>query len=339
MLLALILLGAAVGGVVGAGLVSFNVTKTNFPQTFMIASIAVSATGKNVIIPQCQQSKNYGKGYIYHSVDYGATFTQVPSNYPQPYYTISMTQDGKRAVTTAAIQYTSNDFGTSWTAASLSKQNPNVVRMDSKTGQNMGFLFLGASPCLMLSRDFGKTFSSLLGPAINTSFCETFAMSDDLQTIVVRVDAVGLFTSHDEGKSWTLTYPVKENMDFAATLFFNPSTGHFWGAHYAVVAEGGVSYVEIALVKSADQGNSWQEVLTHIRSHEGQFAVSSDEQTILMGTSGDGLYISLDGGASFAKVDGAGDGAYFVAMNAPGTEFYYMADDDFLYKGIIVKSE
>ncbi|RYH06846.1 hypothetical protein EON65_42375 [archaeon] len=317
---------------------SINITKTTFPETYQIAGIATSASGQYVIVPQDQQTRNYGKGYIYHSSDYGATFSKVPSNYPQPYYSLSMTLDGKRAVTTASIQYISTNFGTTWTAASLAKEDPNVMRIDSKTGQNMGLLYMGDSPCLLLSKDYGMTFSQLLGPDVNTSFCETFAMSDDLQTIVVRVDEVGLFTTHDQGKSWSITYPLTEDMDFAATLVYNPYTGHFWGSQYVVIPEDGIAYVEIGLVKSTDHGDSWQEVRTRIRAHEGQFAVSADEQTILMGTSGEGVYISLDGGVSFSQLEGVIDGGYFVAMNAQGTEFYYWGQDDFLYKGIVMKN-
>eukprot|EP01031_Cornospumella_fuschlensis_P030411 gene30411-36742_t len=335
-----ILLAIVVGllAVHDGGAVSFNITKTNFPQTFQIAGIAVSANGQYVVVPQCSQSRNYGKGYIYHSSDSGASFKMVPSNYPQPYYGLSMTLDGKHAIATATIQYLSSDYASTWTAASLANENPSVVRIDSETGRNVGMLYLNASPCLALSQDYGKTFSALRGPVFNaSSFCQSFAMSDDLQTIVVRVDGEGFFTSQDQGATWSLTFPATETMDFAASLVYNPHTGHFWGARYTVVPEKGVAYVEVQLLRSLDRGVSWQPMRTGIRQHEGQFAVSADEQTILLGTSGGGVYVSLDGGAAFQKVSPGEAGGYFVALNAQGTEFYYMADDDFLYKGSIVK--
>lgn len=116
----------------------------------------------------------------------------------------TISDDGSRIVvgTNNGRTFTSNDGGATWaTNGAINNLNAFVEKMDA-TADGRTIYAVRNLNTLIVSNDYGVTFTPVTSSGVPTSNLRDVSVSDDGSKIVVGTFANGIFTSVDSGTTW-----------------------------------------------------------------------------------------------------------------------------------------
>jgi photosystem II stability/assembly factor-like uncharacterized protein len=167
---------------------------------------------------------------------------------------------------------------------------------------------------IFFSADHGETWSAVSGgPAQGNVFSLGCSVRDGQVTLLAGTEPVMLFSSNDYGRTWREHSAIAEMPDRDKWTF--PAPPHI--AHLKSIAvhpaEPDVYYACIeqgALLKTADAGRTWREIVTYARPTDRWYRdihkvvpAASDPRRLWMST-GVGVYRSEDAGNAWEKLTG-----------------------------------
>jgi photosystem II stability/assembly factor-like uncharacterized protein len=168
-------------------------TKSNSSPNTSWTAIASSSDGTKLVAS--------GGGFIYTSVNSGATWTQRTSGTARFYRSIASSSDGSYLAASheGGFIYTSTDYGVSWTQRATSRSWVGIT--SSGDGSKLAAVIEDGP--LFTSTDYGVTWTEQTGAA--NRYWQGITSSSDGATLAAVVLDGGIHTSSNYGVSWTQT--------------------------------------------------------------------------------------------------------------------------------------
>jgi hypothetical protein len=318
--------GIVSGETIGSATITATTEDGSFFDTCVI-TVTTATPPSRIVLGDYQAG-----GYIYISIDGGATWTQKGS--AQVWSAVASTADGSKLV--AAVDgvpgdiYTSSDGGNSWTANSVDLSN-NHSWSSVAISDNGNILFatdyriadaLHSPPTtgyIYSSTDGGTTWSSMTAPGIQ--YWNQIVVSTDGAQAMAVVGGISLPYSFMYNGSWS----TSANIDGGAGHQF-VSAAAASGLNRFIVGAASGDYIYTSL----DAGGSWTKQTTPgtgywfavASSSEGRRFIAADNNNFSL--PGGYIWTSSDGGATWVQRTSAGqrvwrslastpNGAYIVA--------------------------
>jgi len=297
-------------------------------------AIAVSSDGR-------LQTAIVFSGYIYTSIDYGNTWTQMTAAGSRNWAGVAMSANGR--IQTALVQspdgiapgyvYTSSDYGVTWTLRDSSVRIWTAVAMSSDGKLQTAVDGIGY---IYTSTDYGVSWTARNFDAYR--YWTAVAMSSDgkIQTAVAGywggffASGDYIYISEDYGVTWTVTgsnlrcwYGIAMSADGkvqTAVVYANAT--YMW----LPPPPDGEVYI------STDYGHTW--TLKVSGSYFTSAAMSNDGRLQIVSAYG-WPYVSIDSGVTWF-VRGSLDGWINAAMSSDGKVTSMVASSDSVYYGIAV---
>jgi len=306
-----------------------------------VADVAVSTTNASVVLAALAPSS--GGGGLYRSTAAGASWTEVASLSGLPVYDIEFDPSGDCYIGTLDGPWKSVDGGASWVALSLgiglNEQtfeitiDPNdPTRLWAGVGDALG----NQTNTLLLSTDSGVSWTPMVPPGGPYSFTAIEVLAGDSNKVFAAwrggFGGGGCFVSSDGGASW---------VDRSAGLPGNPVNDLLHDGTRLLLCGGQLfGGQDVGVYTTADEGLSWTELSDGswpVRAITDLELDPTDAQHLLCTSQGDGVFESLDGGASWSF--GAG-GTGGLASNAvsfvpgSGTTIYLGSTSNAVWKSV-----
>jgi photosystem II stability/assembly factor-like uncharacterized protein len=177
----------------------------------------------------------------------------------------------------------------SWGASGLDGNAIDAIAVDPKAPTT---IFAGNSAGgsmaagLYRSKDSGQSWTALTN-GLTAVGCHAVAVHAT-EDVVLAAVGIGLYRSTDGGESWTET---TNDPGGVYTVVFDPTQGKAW----TVTSQNGI-------YASTDSGATWSNVTSTglpALNTVGLGPLATDGAKLYLGTAGQGVYVSSDGGASF----------------------------------------
>ena len=300
-----------------------------------------------------------GGGYFYRSLDNGANFEQISTFFGTP---VCFAFDGSAIFVSAdpGSVYKSVDNGDTWTQVTTGMTNPNVISLRMAANKLYAGCYRGqfffpnpqGEGGIYVSQDEGAHWTSLgmKGFTINSIIVSG-------NRIIAGTTTDGIFISDDNGLTWIESnnnlarLPVSTVGEYGSELFVSSNSvnysstgyplhnmrsqdeGNTWtnadsGMTYPVInsyADGG-NFILAAgweIYRSYNHGVSWQTVFST------GYAVNAlviAGTKIFAGTSGGGIFLSEDEGATWRSVNNGLDNFDILSMVLKGNKLFAGTD-------------
>jgi photosystem II stability/assembly factor-like uncharacterized protein len=203
--------------------------------------------------------------------------------------------------------FCSTDAGQTWQSALLGSPRPVVTALAALPDNALpaGRLFAGTGEDgVFVSQDGGKNWTRWnFGLLDGHVFALAAAEWSDGSRAVFAGTETGLFRSDNLGRSWReLNFPMEAAPVLSLLVLENETV--------LAGTETG------ALFRSADRGVTWEEIAAG--TFTGEISALAKAGS-LAAASGDQVWLSDDGGATWRPVCQASDGASFLCLSAPGS--------------------
>jgi photosystem II stability/assembly factor-like uncharacterized protein len=170
---------------------------------------------------------------------------------------------------------------------------------------------------IYISEDRGRTWTfSSLGDEVIIEHYSFLVMSQNGELLYTSARSEEhdnqLYVSYDEGQTWSRT----ALNDSCASLVIQPENENI---AYCITKNDG------RLVKTTDGGQTWQVVSQEMSGLNGISLRPEGEESLYV--SGNGLFVSSDGGSTWAKYgDGLGSGSLELTINPADPSVFYVQD-------------
>jgi len=261
------------------------------------------------------------EGYIYTSVDSGATWTQRESS--RVWFSVASSSDGVKlvAVVNNGYIYTSTDSGETWTqrdssrswTACASSSDGAKLAACVYSNRNLEYIYT--------STDSGANWTQQVSSGANQWFC--ISSSSDGTKLIAGVSESGyLYTSTDSGVNWT-----------PRILGVWESVGSSDNGNKLIVVNNDFANKNIFL--STDSGVNFTQVSSPTVDYWASCASSGDGVNLLAGAYPGYLYLSRDSGTSWVKQESLGSANWnCCAVSKDGLRFIACADTGYIYTGV-----
>ncbi|MBF0555496.1 MAG: exo-alpha-sialidase [Nitrospirae bacterium] len=258
-------------------------------------------------------------GYIYTSSDNGTTWVQQTKSGQRAWYSITSSTDGSHLAavdnTPNGYIYTSADYGVTWTARTNARSPDWMAVASNADGSILFAADYSGSSNIYKSQDGGASWvahSTACGQSgcgnIGGKYWYTVATSDDATTIIAGPSNGDVYTSSDNGTTWT-------GQTSAGQKFWWSIASSWDGVKLAAV-EGYGGYI----YTSADSGVTWTQQTgpgslnwTSISSGPDGFNLAATS------FSTDGyIYTSPNSGSNWTQETGAGSRLWTSSVVAAG---------------------
>lgn len=290
-------------------------------------AITCSSDGSIVI------ASGRSNSYLFSSLDFGATWTQLTSAGRRNWRPAAVSDDGSKIVagTAGNYLYVSSDAGATWSVKlnSLSTKNWDdiasssdlryaAVIAKSTNSSTQGYLYT--------SSDSGATWTE-----------QTSLADKDLQDVACSSDGSVMYVS-ERGSATTPSY-IYKSIDYGTTWTPLPSSLQTDSTGWGTIAcsDDGTTIMGIAstLWISSDGGTTWSEKTNVPSAFFGYSSLkcSSDSQVIIMTPfSSDYIVTSHNQGTTWTKQLGSGQRSWTkVAISDDGTKMYAVPSSGFVY--------
>lgn len=256
-------------------------------------------------------------GYIYTSVDGGASWTESTGAGSRGWMFVASSADGTRlaAVDYGGYIYTSADGGATWNERTSAGRHNWYSLASSADGMRLAAG--GASSYIYTSADGGITWTERTGSGNNVWYSITSSADG---TRLAASNGTFLVTSSDGGANW-----VKGT--FAGGFYCVSSSPD--GTRLAAVGTGSESYI----LTSIDAGVTWTIRTSAGRRNWSSIAISADGLS-LAATVGNGgyIYTSIDGGVTWTERSGAGSRYWYsITSSSDGARLSAAAGSGYIY--------
>lgn len=272
-----------------------------------VYGVASSADGSRLVA--CANGNGHPQGYIYTSLDFGATWSSHATDASRDWQAIASSEDGKYLVAcvagAAGYIYVSSDYGATWTARG---SDTNWIRVAISANGSRMFACRNGACYLYGSADYGVTWSALTDAPWGS--WESVACSADGRQVVAT--AGGIYTSSDYGVSWN-SHTFYHTGPTACAASSADGTRVFVG-----YSSGGLMY------NSYDSGASW---LTRSATAPSALACSADGKRLVCVQQASGpifTYLSQPLDATTAGTEG-----YIRGPGHSTLELQYVGSDTF----------
>ena len=218
-------------------------------------------------------------GFIYRSVNFGRTWTQVGTS--ATWNSVAMSSDGKyqTAVASPGYIYRSTDYGQTWTQVGTSARW-NSVAMSSDGKYQAASIYDGY---IYRSTDYGQTWTQV---GISGKW-NSVAMSSDGKYQTAMNNKTHIYRSVDYGQNWAQAGPD-------GWIYWNSVAMSSDGKYQTAVASPGYIY------RSTDYGQTWTQVGTSATWNS--VAMSSDGKYQTASIYDGYIYRSTDYGQTWTQV-------------------------------------
>jgi len=207
------------------------------------------------------------------------------------------------------------DGGFTWSPVSVvPQQGQSLLWSGARSADELYAARLG----LYRSLDRGQTWNELgaLSEGIGSIFDVHFR--DDGGLVLIKGGQIQV--SHDDGATWTISYPGEININFDELHFPAADIGYATGG--ITRSSGTIGTV----LRSEDGGESWTLLeFTHGKITAADF---TDADHALVATQYEGLFMSADGGATWNALAAAPPGGLIVDLAHRDAQHWYAATFD-----------
>ncbi len=250
----------------------------------------------------------WGGGMVAYSEDGGAHWTyrtEVPGG---QVYSLALVpgREGQIFAGTRRGVYVSSDFGAHWTHATAAL--PEVEKVTSLLVDDLrpGRVYAGSWQCAYLSEDGGRTWRGLFTGMLHDS--EVFSLTPvPGRPEELWASTCGwVYKSGDRGETWTRQ---REGLSTRRV----PS--------FAALADGRLLAGTVAgLYATADSGATWQQVTGSDLAVLAIAVHPARPGRVILGTEGSGVWLSNNGGATFARAERSMTNVRVGALISTGRE-------------------
>jgi photosystem II stability/assembly factor-like uncharacterized protein len=257
-------------------------------------------------------------GYIYTSVDSGATWTEQRSAGARSWRWITSSSDGTKLAAVVAAGgyiYTSADSGATWSERTNAGDRTWRTISSSSDGTKLAAAVAGGY--IYTSTDSGATWTEQTGSGSRDWWHVT--TSGDGTKLAAAADQGYIYTSTDSGATWTAQLA-------SGSRGWRSITSSSDGTKLAAAADRGYIYT------STDSGATWTAQTGSGTGYWWHITSSGDGTKLTAVQNSDYIYTSTDSGVTWSQQTGAGDrGWRSVASSSDGTKLAVAADRDYIY--------